>query len=82
MKKSPRRQPVANSKLSVGSASTDKSTTLTRKKVQKEYDISPKSLYRLEKRGLLKASRILRTCLYYRSDIEALIRAGMVTVEV
>ena len=46
-------------------------TWLKRKEILWEYGLSPRSVRRLEQRGLLVPSKIFRHCLYKRADIEA-----------
>ncbi len=53
------------------------STVLTRKEIHEEFKWSPRSTARLEKRGLLSPVILFRRKLYWRSDIEALLRNSM-----
>ncbi len=48
---------------------------LTRKDIRQEYSVSEKTIARWEKRGL-RASKLMRTRLYLRRDIEAFIESS------
>jgi hypothetical protein len=48
--------------------------TLTRKEIRAQYGWSERSTARLEKRGLLVASKLFRKRLYLRTDVEACVR--------
>ena len=49
---------------------------LTRKDVRAEYSVSEKTVSRWEKRGL-RSSKLMRTRLYMRNDIENFIRGSL-----
>ena len=51
-------------------------SALTRKDIRAEYSVSEKTVSRWEKRGL-RSSKLMRTRLYMRTDIENFIRGSL-----
>jgi len=51
-------------------------TWLKRKEILWEYGLCARTVRRLEQRGLLSASKIVRHCIYKRSDVETCLEQG------
>lgn len=49
---------------------------LTREEIGYEYSICPRTIYNMEKRGLLVGSKTLRHRRYKRADVEACLEEG------
>lgn len=76
IKKRIQKHPAAKTKQQDAPAYTGK-VLLSRKDIRREYGLSEKSVYRMERRNLLIPVRATSKVMYFRSDFEAVLRASM-----